>query len=116
MARQHVRDHDSKQREGETDADPEPSRHAVKLGIGFGGRNRHWLERHTADRAISRLVAHDLRMHGARVLRVGSGCADRLRLQSHSTLRAAAGARRLHFRMHRTGEHHHLAIMHFRIA
>src|SRR5439155_4477456 len=53
-------------------ADAEPPRHVDELRIrSFIERNGARLERHAADRARPRLVAHDFRMHRARVL---DGC------------------------------------------
>ena len=54
------------QRHGERDADPEPPRHVAQLGVALvaGGR-RHRLERHAADRAAARPLAHDLGVHRA---------------------------------------------------
>ena len=101
MAWKKVRDHDGEKREGEADADPEPSRHAVKLRIRFLDGDRHRLQGHTADGAIPWLIAHDLRVHGTGVLSVGGGRTDCFRLQSHSTLRAAASFGLVNVRMHR---------------
>src|ERR1700728_452853 len=93
MAWQQVRDHDGEKWEGEAAAYPEPASHRVELRICFLVAHRHRLEEHTADGAIPRLIAPDLRMHGAGELRVGDGRADCFRLQSHSTLRTTARIR-----------------------
>jgi len=115
MAWQQVRDHNGEKREGEGDADPEPSRHIVKLRIVFDDRNRHWLQSHTTDGAIPWLIAHDLRVHGTGILRVCGGRSDFSWLEGHSTLRTDAGTSLVDVRMHRTDEFCHLAIMLLRI-
>jgi len=67
-AQQHVphrqREHWQRQRR----CDPEPARHVHEFGIRpLVDEHRAWLERHPADRARTRAVAHDLRMHRAGV-------------------------------------------------
>ena len=54
-------------------ADTEPARHVHQFGVRFLARHLAWFERHTADRANSRLASHNLRVHWARVLHVGPG-------------------------------------------
>ena len=100
MAWQQVRDHDGEKREGEADANPEPSRHVVKLRIRFLDGDGHRLQGHATNGAISWLIAHDLRMHWARVLSVGDWRAACFWLQSHSALRAAAVCGLVNVRMH----------------
>src|SRR5215469_1018516 len=54
----------SEERDRERDADPEAPRHIAQFrifGVAPGGRHR--LQRHAADRAASRFLAHDLRVH-----------------------------------------------------
>ena len=86
-------------------APPKATRHVAQLGIlllrcGDG----HRLERHAADWAEARPVAHDLRMHGAGPL--GAGRRHRhLGLQRHPALRTCTWLRRAHLGIH--GAHIH---------
>ncbi len=59
----HFQDH---RRQGEHEADPEPTRHVCELGIGRRIQARHLgLQRHAADRAASGTDLADLRVHRA---------------------------------------------------
>jgi hypothetical protein len=115
MAWYQVRDHDGEKREGESDADPEPSRHPFKFRICFLDGSFYRFQGHPTDRAIPWLIAHDIRVHGTCVLRVCDRRAHCFRLQGHSTLRAGARFGLVDVRMHRTDEFCHFAIMLLRL-
>jgi hypothetical protein len=54
------------QRYRQRDANPEAPRHGAQFGIiAIAGGRRHRFQRHAADRAVARLLAHDLRVHRA---------------------------------------------------
>src|SRR6516165_5279658 len=72
MIRGVLRHDDGEERDRERDADPEAARHVREFWIyRVRHRRRHRLQRHAADRAASRSVAHDLGMHWARPQRPG---------------------------------------------
>ena len=70
-ARDHVRDHEAEQGQGQDGRDPEPPLHGVELGVLLLEAGDPRFQRHAADGARPRAVAHDLRVHRARVLRPG---------------------------------------------
>ncbi len=94
----HVLAHgDDDQRHGERRAHPEAARHVDELGVLLlleGHRAR--LERHAADGALARRVAHDLGVHGAHVLGPRRRRARRLGLERHAALGARARTVLLH--------------------
>ncbi len=102
--RRQVGDHrHDEHRRRQHDADPEPSRHVDELRVLLGDDGGPGLERHAADRARSRLVADDLRVHGADVLGTRRRCRHGLGLERHAALRARAGSVCDDVRVHRTG-------------
>jgi hypothetical protein len=104
----HSRD-EHRQRQAKTG--PESPRHIAKLRIVLLlRRHRPRFESHAADWAVSRRIAHNLRMHGANVLRPSRWRGGRNRLQSHSALRALPPSRLAHFGMHRAGIFHFLSV------
>ena len=92
-AGEHVAHGERHHRRRQRHARPEAARHVHELGIGpLLDLDRPRLERHAADRARARLVAHDLRVHRARVLglRLSARAASRARAPSRTTGRARA--------------------------
>ena len=66
---------DRDQRDRQRDREPEPTAHVAKLGVlrFFGRGPRPRLERHPANGARARHIAHDLRVHGASPLPARGG-------------------------------------------
>ena len=64
---QHLAHGDRRRRSGERGRHQQPPAHVEVLRIDFflGRDDVHRLERHAADRTAARLIAHDLRVHGA---------------------------------------------------
>ena len=97
----HVAHGDREERDGERQAGPEAARHVAQFGIlrlrrGDGAR----LQCHAADRARARLLAHDLRVHGAHPLGPGRGRGNRFRLKRHAALGTRARSLLAHLRIH----------------
>ena len=91
-SRNHAAHGDNQQRQGERRAHPETPAHVDELGVfllldGHG----HGLEGHTADGAVPRRVALDLRVHGACVLGAGSRHRHAFRIQRHAAVRTWNG-------------------------
>jgi hypothetical protein len=81
---EHLAHHDREQRDREHGRKQEAPPHVDEFGIGtLVERGHHRLEGHAADRAVAGTVAHDLRMHRARVLRSGGCGRSRLGLRLH---------------------------------
>ena len=125
--RRETQHRDREQRQGQRHRDPEPPCHGPVLahrGVVAGGRH-HRLQVHATDRAPTRLVPHDLRMHRARVLNAARRlvCGSRRRgggrgvpvavrvavfhrrfgrrYQAHAALRAVRGTGAGDLRVHR---------------
>src|SRR5581483_4480467 len=84
-------------------ANPEAPRHVAQLGIIFlpGRGNVLRLQRHPADRAITRLILLDLRMHRAGVDDLRRVAENRIALQRHAAFRATARRIAFHALTHR---------------
>ena len=68
FSRQHVAHRQAEERHGKRYREPEPAAHVAELGVLPDVRRRRpKLQRHAADRTRARRIAHDLRVHGARV-------------------------------------------------
>ena len=68
LIRQHVAHHEREERERQDEAHPEPACHVDQLGVRpFLGGDGDGLQRHTADRAVTRALLTDLRVHGTGV-------------------------------------------------
>ena len=101
---QHVAHDEGQQRQRQHESDPEPTRHVHKLGIGpVDGAHRPRLERHAADRARPRPLAHDLRMHRAGPFRLRPRCHHGL--ERHAALRTIPRSALADLGVHRTGVH-----------
>ena len=91
-------------REGEREADPEPTGHVRQLRVGLRLPGHHArLQGHPADRARPRFVPHDLRVHGAGVLCARGRGRHRDRLQRHAALGAGTRTGLADLGMHGTG-------------
>jgi hypothetical protein len=88
--RAHAQHGQRHQRNAQQHARPEAPRHLAQLRIFFLGRRRgHRLQRHAADWARTRTVAHNLGMHRAGPLRLARRDGD-VALQRHTALRTGS--------------------------
>ncbi len=95
-------------RSGSESAAANQNRRVISRSSGFASAltdvDRHCFECHSAYRAVTGRVAHDLRVHRTSPLGAGRRLRNAHRLECHAALGTIPGSDLLDFRIHRAGE------------